>query len=300
MEKRKTLQPRPPVTVKDAAFLANTRDRRRRGPEQAAGADLASPRRRAVHRLGLDRDHARPGRRLDQRLDLSRAGAWQGPRHGAVRPRRPARRHHRQEILGCGQDLSGRGGQRRGPGAVHRRLRISARGTVGIRVRRRHQGRADRGRRRTADRPADPRACRDRVRGRALADERDHLAGRPVRRVHRLLRRRRAPRPGHAGDRDPSPRRSDPARLAADEAAALPFRAAVPRRHHLGQSRRRRRHRRGRRLAARLAADDRGGAQAALRRPRQARRADCGRAQLHGADRGGGGRGRRSRPTCTT
>ena len=58
----------------------------------------------------------------------------------------------------------------------------------------------------------------------------------------------------------------------------LPFRAAID----LEQSRDGRRHRRGRRLAARRAAHDRGGAQAALRRPRQARGADRGGAQLHG------------------
>ena len=91
------------------------------------------------------------------------------------------------------------------------------------------------------------------------------------------------PGAGDGSDRHLPPRRSDPARLAADEAAALSFRPAVPRRHHLAESRSRRRHRRGRRLAARLAAHDRGGAQAALRRPRQARRAGRGRAQLHGA-----------------
>ena len=72
------------------------------------------------------------------------------------------------------------------------------------------------------------------------------------------------PVPGDAGQGRASPQRSDPARLAADEAAALPFRAAVPRRHHLEQSRSRRRHRCGRRLAACLATDDGGGAQAAL------------------------------------
>ena len=108
--------------------------------------------------------------------------------------------------------------------------------------------------------------------GELLPPEQDHAAGRPVRRVHRLLRRRRAALPGDAGRRDPSPRRSDPARLAADEAAALSFRPAVPRRLDLEQSGDGRRHRRGRRLAARRATDDRGGAEAALRRPRQARR----------------------------
>ena len=73
--------------------------------------------------------------------------------------------------------------------------------------------------------------------------------------------------------------------LATDEAAALSFRPAIPRRHHLEQSRSCRRHRRGRRLAARLAADDGGGAAAPLRRPRQARGFGGCSAQLHGAHR---------------
>ncbi len=76
-------------------------------------------------------------------------------RHDPVRPSGPPRRDHRQEILGQGQVLPGRRGQRRGPGAVHRRLRISAGRPVGIRLRRRHQGRADRG-----DRRARSPACR--------------------------------------------------------------------------------------------------------------------------------------------
>ena len=130
--------------------------------------------------------------------------------------------------------------------------------------------------------------------GELLPVEQDHPAGRSVRRVHRLLRRRRPPLPGDAGVRHPSPRRSDPARLAADEAAALSFRPAVPRRLDLEQPRNRRRHRRGRRLAACRAADDRGGAEAALRRPRQARGADRRRQQLHGPAGRGGGRRRRS------
>ncbi len=44
------------------------------------------------------------------------------------------------------------------------------------------------------DRPAAAGACRDHPRGRTAADERSHAAGRPVRRVHRLLRRRGAAR----------------------------------------------------------------------------------------------------------
>ena len=70
----------------------------------------------------------------------------------------------------------------------------------------------------------------------------------------------------------------------------LPFRAAG----YLEQPGDGGRHRRGRRLAACRAADDRGRAQAALRRPRQARRADRRRQQLHGPAGGGGRRGRRS------
>ena len=140
-----------------------------------------------------------PDRRLDQRLDLSRAGARQEPVTDPVRPSRPPRRDHRQEILGRGQALPGRGGQRRGPGAVHRRLRISARRPVGIRFRRRDQGRADRSARRPGHRPAAAGARRDHPRRRVAAAGRGHAAGRPVRRVHRLLRRRRAALPGDAG-----------------------------------------------------------------------------------------------------
>ena len=41
---------------------------------------------------------------------------------------RPARRHHREEILGPGQALPDRDRERRGPGPVHRRFRISSQG----------------------------------------------------------------------------------------------------------------------------------------------------------------------------
>ena len=115
----------------------------RHGPP--AGAALAPQGRRAVHRLRLAGHHARSGRRLDQRLDLPRAGARQEPRHHPVRPSRPPRRDDREEILGQGQVVPGRGGERPGPCPVHRRLRISARRPVGVRLRRRDQGRADRG-----------------------------------------------------------------------------------------------------------------------------------------------------------
>ena len=213
---------------------------------------------------------------------------------GAVRSRRPARRDHRQEILGSRRKLSARRRPRRGSCTVHRRLRISARRAFGIRVRRLDQRRADRSVRRTANRAADSRFCRDRFRGPAYADERGNAARGAVRRVHRLLRRRSAARSGDGSDRDPSPQRSDPARLAADEAAALSFRRAVPRGDNLEQSRSRRHHRHRRRLAACLATDDGGRAAPALRRPCQAGGTGGGGAQLHGAHRRGRRRGYRS------
>ena len=100
--------------------------------------------------------------------------------------------------------------------------------------------------------------------GQLLPTEPDDPAGGTVRRVHRLLRGGCAARAGDGGDRHLPPRRSDPAGLAADEAATVSFRPAVPRRHHLAESRGGRRHRRGRRLAACVATDDRGGDPAAL------------------------------------
>ena len=81
-----------------------------------------------------------------------------------------------------------------------------------------------------------PAIAGNRLRRPPAADEPGDVAGGTVRRVHRLLRRRRAPRPGDGGDRHPSSQRSDPARLAADETAALSFRAAVPRGDDLEQS----------------------------------------------------------------
>ena len=154
--------------------------------------------------------------------------------------------------------------------------------------------RAARGDHGAEDRPAGARARRVHPRRRTAVAGAGDAAGRSVRRVHRLLRRRQAAVPGDACRRHPPPQRSDPARLAADEAAALPFRSAVPRRRHLEQPGDGRRHRRGRRLAARRAVDDRGRAQAALRRSRQARRADRRRQQLHGPAGGRRRRGRRS------
>ena len=166
MEKRKTLQPQQPVTVKDAAFLENTMTgaevdlaklpaptwhRHDGGPFIGSGSIVimrdpdggwinASIYRVQVHgrnKLTVQFDHA--------------------GRHGAI----IAKKYWDQGKTCPVAVVNGED-----PGAVHRRFRVSADRAVGIRVRRRHQGRADRDLSRTADRPADPGARRDRVRGR--------------------------------------------------------------------------------------------------------------------------------------
>ena len=113
--------------------------------------------------------------------------------------------------------------------------------------------------------------------GELLPPSQETLPEGPVRRVHRLLRGRQAALPRHGGRR-PSHHRDDPILLGSPPMKpprfhfGLPFRAAgIWSNLETG-----RRHRRHRRVAARRAADDRGGAAPALRRPRQARRADRG------------------------
>ncbi len=135
-----------PLRSRRPRFCEHSLSGKRRRPRQVSGADLASPRRRCLHRLGLDRDHARSGRRLDQRLDLSRAGARPEQGDSAVRPSPAGTAPSSPRNTGT-QDkpcpvavVNGED-----PGAVHRRLRISACWAIGIRVRRRHQRRADRG-----------------------------------------------------------------------------------------------------------------------------------------------------------
>ena len=169
MKKRQTLKPQPPVETGKAAFMENSMRGRNVDMTQASGALLAPQGRRPVYRLGLHRHHARSGWRLDQRLDLPHPGARQEQGDDPVRPSGPARRDHREEILGQGQDVSGRRRERRGPGAVHRRLRISARRPVRIRLRRLDQGRAVRGHARPGHRPAAAGAGGDHPRGRVAA-----------------------------------------------------------------------------------------------------------------------------------
>ena len=157
----------------------------------ASGADLAPQGRRAVHRLGLASSSC-----------AIRTAAGSTPRSIACRctartsddPVRPPGRHGAiiaKKYWDQGKTCPVAVVQRRGPGAVHRGLRISARRPLGIRLRRRDQRRADRGVRRPAHRPAAAGAGRDHPRRRLAADERSDAAGRPVRRIHRLLRRRR-------------------------------------------------------------------------------------------------------------
>ena len=74
-----------------------------------------------------------------------------------------------------------------------------ARRILRIRFRRRHQRRADRALSGPQDRPADPRSRRDRVGGPFSSGERRDPHGGPVRRIHRLLRVRKAAVACHAG-----------------------------------------------------------------------------------------------------
>ena len=73
-----------------------------------------------------------------------------------------------QKILGQWPHLSRRGRERRGPCAVHRRLRVSAGRTVGVRLRRRDQGRAARNDPGRGYRPAAASPGRNRPRRRIL------------------------------------------------------------------------------------------------------------------------------------
>ena len=106
MEKRKSLKPHAPVTVKHAPFCRTARPR---SISETSRARLAPRRRRAVPRLGFHRHHARSGRRLDQRLDLPRPGARAAARHRAVRPCGSAWRDHCEKVLGPRSALPARG-----------------------------------------------------------------------------------------------------------------------------------------------------------------------------------------------
>ena len=104
----------------------------------------------------------------------------------------------------------------------------------------------------------------------------------------------RRPLPIMQVEADPLSQRSDPARLAAAQAAAPSLRPAVSRRRDLVEPRQQRHHRRRRRVAARLVADDGRLAQAAIRWACQARRPGRSRQRLYGAHRRGRRRGHRS------
>ncbi len=123
-------------------------------------ARVAQGGRRPLHRLGKHRRHARSGQRLGQCVDLSGPGAFARSRDGAVRPCRPAWRPHRTQVLGARQALPGRRGERAGSLALHRRVRVPARGRLGIRLRRRDPRPSGRGARGPAHRSAGPGALR--------------------------------------------------------------------------------------------------------------------------------------------
>ena len=130
------------------------------------------------------------------------------------------------------------------------------RGRVGIRLRRRHQGRAIEVHPGPVTGLPIPAHAEIIIEGHLKPIAEASLPEGPFGEFTGYFAADKRPCPVMEVDRDPPSQRSDPARLAADEAAALPLRPAVSRRRHLEQSRSRRRHRRCRRLAARLPADD--------------------------------------------
>ena len=177
MEKRKTLQPQQPAVVKDAAFLQNTM--------QGAEVDLARFPAPVWHRhdggpfigsgsivIMRDPDRATGGGWINASIyrvqvhgrskvtvQFDHAG-----RHGAIIARKywEAGKPCPLAVVN-GED----------PALFIAGFEYLAGRAIGIRVRRRHQRRADRGPSRTADRSADPGAGRDRVRRPSSADERD-------------------------------------------------------------------------------------------------------------------------------
>ena len=206
MKEAKTI---PPVDGGERRAAGERQDRRRHRPVQDPGAALARARRRLLHRHRRHGDHARSRHRLDQLRRLSRAGARQEARHRDVLQGQ-ARRHDPEEVSRARPAVPGRGGVRHAPGAVHDRGPGNPARQERVRRGRRAAGRAGAGDHRAEDRPADPGARRDRLRGLHPSERQDRR--RPARRMDRLLRRR--PEEG-AGDprRDHDvSRRSDPAR----------------------------------------------------------------------------------------
>jgi hypothetical protein len=116
---------------------------RRRGRYRPLpGAPLASPRRWPVHWGGQHCRYARPRHPLGQRVDLPCPGARPRPGDDPVRSRGTACRDHRPTLVGAWPALSGCDSSRARSGAVCGRLRVSARGGLGIRLRRRQLGAA--------------------------------------------------------------------------------------------------------------------------------------------------------------
>ena len=122
MAKRQTLKTHKPVTVKDARVPGEQRQRRRRRPCASCRRRCGTPR-----TAGPISARARSSSCAIPRRGWINASIYrvqvhtQEQGHRAVRPSGPARRDHRQEILGRGQVLPAGDRQRHGPGAVHRR-----------------------------------------------------------------------------------------------------------------------------------------------------------------------------------
>ena len=193
---RKTAEPIPPEMVDDRPGAGERAGGRRGRRPRVPGAEVARGRRRPLHRHRMHGDHQGPRQRLGQRRHLSRAGARQEHARRLHRARQ-ARRHHPPEILGAGQALpDGRSAVGQAPvlGAVGastpgpRRVANSPSPAAGS------AGRSTlvKG---THHRHAVPGRCRARVRRLHAAARGGVRAGRPVRRMARLLRLDARPEP---------------------------------------------------------------------------------------------------------
>ncbi len=188
-------------------------DGRRRRRHPIPGAEMAREGRRPLYRHRHLHHHPRSGGELAQCRSVPRAGPRQEDRrHGDGRrsPRpHPPRQGVQARRAAAGRDGAGRRSDRlllRRAGSALRRVRA--------RPGRRPARPAGEDGARQGHRPPLPGQCRDRAR--RLRAARPHPRRRPVRRMDRTLRRRRARDPGARHQGDLLPQRSDPAGRAAD------------------------------------------------------------------------------------
>ncbi len=192
-----------------------------RHPENPDAA-LARARRRLLHRHRLHGDHEGSRHRLDQLRRLPGAVARAERRDGDVLEGQ-ARRPDQAPLPRARRAVPDRGRGRHASGAVHGGGARDSLRQERIRRRRRSDRRAGRGDQGAAHRPADPGACRDRLR-RLRASRRPDRRG-PARRMDRLLRRRQQEGAGDPHRDLHAPQRSDPARRDPGRAAGRRLRS---------------------------------------------------------------------------